>query len=595
MSQAKERIYFALGMKEMEDFLKQRLDKEYQFVGEAIYREQVVKNAIPANPDIIILRETLNGSKDILEIVYELRLQLPDARIIFLASDRKPGDPLLAELVSNGVYDIMIGNQISVPSLINLIREPNKFSDVAMLRPKAKINEQTKETVYEAPVREVVKSVKKTIYVEGTPVLPPDYGKNKPKTKKDEKEEPKLSKKRNRRRFRSRRDSEENEVASEEIVETPPIQLQPAPKDMSPPLFTIESEPQPEQRIEEKKDVPPLFEVEPKTEPHPSSSSKPIFDFHPQPKVESEIKPRPEPSPTPIFQSQPVESSSLPVPTSTSNLPSVSSGKQKILTFVGGEHGVGNTFTAFNTALVLGKRGFNTIFIELKEEGSTIEYLYQLSLMDKGLDVALRHLSQENWVGIEKAIIRIAEVRSRNTSSIMEASYKRFPDNVDYLFFSPDFVLEKDPEKKKINPAFLKELCMHLLFQSGYHYIVLDAEPNLFNSFTEVALSFGTHIFFTVTQDVCHIGRAVRHVSEVSKRINITEKLYYIVNKYDEKAALSKKDIEDWLKQEVETTIPFLYRDSINANMNGVPILLYSKDTTLKKAFHEIVDHILKK
>ena len=269
--------------------------------------------------------------------------------------------------------------------------------------------------------------------------------------------------------------------------------------------------------------------------------------------------------------------------------------KQKILTFVGGDHGVGNTQVAYNTAVSLGRRGFKTIFIELKEEGSTIEYLYQLALSNKGLDYAIKSLMQENFTGIDNSIIRMDEVRNQNTNAILDAAYKNFPNSVDYLFFSPDYVLENDPEKKRIDPSLLKELCMHLFFQLDYHYIVLDAEPNLFNPFSEVALGFGTHIFYTITQDVCHIGRAVRNISEINKRINIVDKLYYIVNKFDHQAALSKKDIEGWLKADVESVVPMLHKDFVDANMNGLPILLSCKDKSLKKSFEEIVNHILQK
>lgn len=620
MSQALPRIYLAIGMKGMEDFLKQRLKNEYLFVGEAIYREQVVKNAIPAKPDIIILRETLNGSKNILDIVYELRLQLPDTRIIFLASDRKPGDPLLAELVSNGVYDFLTGNQISAPDLIHLIREPNKFSDVAMYRPKVRVNEDSNEVLYDAPVKEVIKPVKKTVYVEGASILPSNYGKNKPEPNEEEKEEPRV-RRRNRRRFLTKLEkaAKKQEELGEELKEAPSRAGDPLQKEGTPDLIGLSDEPkvEPERRKPE-----PLLDIElssgtrceakRKERPTPSIDVRPdrteeaarhesdreervpLFGFEPETNAQPASMPQPEPEFRRQADVRPLHTL-MPVP-SSSNVPQEGvSGKQKILTFVGGEYGVGNTQVAFTTALTLGKRGFRTIFIELREQGATIEYLYQLALLGKGLDVALEHLLNENFLGLENSIIRMADVRTQNINQIMADNYRKFPDTVDFLFFSPDYVLEEDENKKKINPSLIKELCMHLIFQSGYHYIILDAEPDLFNPFTEVALGFGTHVFFTITQDVCHIGRAVRNISEIEKRINVTGKLYYILNKYDDKATLTQKDIEGWLKQEVETVIPLLHKDFIDANMKGIPVLFHTKDQGFQKAFHEIVDHILKK
>lgn len=620
MTKGLPRVFFAIGIKSMEEFLKKQLSKEFQFVGEAIYREAVVNNAFQCNPDIIILRETLSGSKNILDIVYEIRLQLPDARIVFLASDRKPGDPLLAELVGNGVYDILVGNKLSAPEIIDLIREPNKFSDVAMYKPKMTIDQKTNEPLFEAPpVKEVVKHVKQTVFVEGEtpPILPESYGKKEKEEPKKETEKPKL--KRNRRRFFKSKetatqkpieipeeiqdepvfelpkikidfDEEEKEVVSNEKTsklptfknDLPKTEEQPRKENIvsEPPVIKFDI-PEDESKEEIPKNTPSKEPTLPKVStPEATTEKIEIIDDPPKQEDKQVVNRTPKKSITPSFQNE----TFVPV-----------NSKQKILTFVGGDYGVGNSQIAYNTAITLGKRGFKTIFIELKEEGSTIEYLYQLALSNKGLDYAMKNLLQEDFTGIEESIIRIDEVKRQNRNAILDDAYKKFPNNVDYLFFSPDYILENDPEQKQIDPSLLKELCMHLFFQLGYHYIVLDAEPNLFNPFSEVALSFGTHIFYTITQDVCHIGRAVRNISEINKRINIVEKLYYIVNKFDHQASLSKKDIEDWLKAEVESVVPMLYKDFINANMNGLPILISSKDKNLKKSFEEIVNHILQK
>lgn len=562
MGKGIKKVFLAIGMKGMEEFLKKQLANDYKFVGEAIYREAIISNALQTNPDIIILRETLSGSKSILDIVYEVRLQLPDTRVIFLASDRKPGDSLLAELVGNGVYDIMTGNRLSVPDLINIIQEPNKFSDVAMYRPKTSINAQTRETIFEAPpVKEVVTQVKQTVFVEGEepPILPPSYGqgtaKGESNTPKGEDSPKKVERKPKRNRRRFLKDKPEP-VPSQEKKDIEEIELPP---------------------VEEEIELPPIELDVPKIEKQPRRIPKP----QPIERVEP-VKPEPTPIPQPpTYSPQNQTFNSL-------------NSKQKILTFVGGDHGVGNSQVAFNTAMSLGKRGFKTIFIELKEEGSTIEYLYQLALADKGLDYALNNLSQENFEGLASSIINIEEVQSQNRSPILAEAYKKFPSSVDYLFFSPDYVLERDLSKKKVEPAQLKELCMHLFFQLGYHYIVLDTEPNLFNPFSEVALGFGTHVFYTLTQDVCHIGRAVRNISEVNKRINIVDKLYYIVNKFDDKADLSVKDIQEWLKADIELTIPELHKDFVNANMNGQPVSFYSKNKSIEKSFEKVANYILK-
>ena len=585
MKQGLPKVFLAVGMESLENYLKTQLKQEFEFVGEAIYREAVVNNALQCNPDIILLRETLNGSKHILDIVYELRIQLPDSRIIFLASDRKPGDALLAELVGNGVYDILTGTRLYIQDLIRLFREPNKFSDVAIYRPKATIDKNTNEVLFEAPpIREVVKPIPKTIYVEAEQPNPKDpvQESNLPKN------EGKKGKKPRRRLMRGDEPKGDSTIVLPQPKESSPEEVSVMKKDEEPSVLPDEATSLDRQVLPSEKNHP----IHPTSEEVP-----PLVQPIPENK-ESESVEKPEisrPSNHPIPVHQPLTATApLMIPKKKGYLFPISQ-KQKILTFVGGEHGVGNSQIAHNTAFTLAERGYKTIFIELKEEGSTIEYLYQLALADKGLDFALRSLQHENFAELEDSIIRIEELRRQPNNSFLEASYKTLSTNLDYLFFSADYILEKDESKKQIDPMLLKELCMHLLFQMGYQYIVLDAEPNLFNPYTEVAVGFGTHIFFTITQDVCHIGRAVRNISEIQKRINITPKLYYILNKFDGRIALSKENIQEWLQADIEGVIPLLYKDFMDANLNGIPVLTTSKDKSLKKAFDDLVNHILQK
>lgn len=630
----------------MEEFLKKQLSKEYQFIGEAIYREAVISNALESNPDVLVLRETLNGSTDILDIVYEVRLQLPDARIVFLASERNPGDSLLAELVGNGVYDILAGNKLSAPDIMTLIREPNKFSDVAMYRPKLNLT-KAKEKVFEAPpVTEVVKQVKETVFVEGdVPILPPDFGQS---TDEEEEEEPvrKRKAKRNRRRFLKKKDAvEEDDSQNHDILhpsenkeEEPTFNLKPVipaptlpeketPKPIAKPkrniAFPQKDVSMPKSKSVEVPEVPTFAFTPPETDSE-VEVEEPKLDFNPEPitKPVEEKQEIPEEKELPVFtptveppKVQPTFEAKPPVvepqrpqpvvekPQTMPQTPqpqqpmqtSFGNGRQKIITFVGGEHGVGNSQVAFNTSLSLAKKGFKTIFIELKEQGSTMEYLYQLAVMNKGLDYALNHMREENLAGLQDSIIHLSDIRSAHTSNLMTNTYQKLPEALSYLFFSPDYILERDPERKTFDPLQLKELCMHLLFQEGYHYIILDVEPDLYHPLSEVALGFGTHVFFTLTQDVTHVGRAVRNISEINKRINIVDKLYYIVNKYEKQAALTKKDLGDWLGAEVETTIPIDHREFIDSNMNGMPLYLFTKNKAIKQGFDEVVDHILKK
>jgi len=128
---------------------------------------------------------------------------------------------------------------------------------------------------------------------------------------------------------------------------------------------------------------------------------------------------------------------------------------------------------------------------------------------------------------------------------------------------------------------------MYFIIQKNYDFIVLDAPSDLKNEFTEISMAYSTKIFLTLTQDVSHIGGWLRKMPELTKRINLDKKIYYIINKY-EKAELNQRDISEWMKVDIPITIPSLNKDFINANYIGLPVLLYSKNKELKKAFASI-------
>lgn len=161
-----KRILLAVGYRPLEEFLQEQLKNEYEFVGVTVYREGIIKLIEQKKPDIVIIRETLEGKENLLNIVYQIKVQYPQVRIIFIAGKRAPGDSLLATLVSYSVYDILYGETINVYDLIELIRKPNQFKDVKHLQPVPLFDEKTNTVIFEAPepiIKE--KEVIKEIYV----------------------------------------------------------------------------------------------------------------------------------------------------------------------------------------------------------------------------------------------------------------------------------------------------------------------------------------------------------------------------------------------------------------------------------------------
>ena len=153
------KIYLAVGNEGVENYIKSQkplLEKmlnndTVNFVGATVYKEGALQGVKDYHPDVIILREGLQGSLDILDLIYKIRLESSNTRIIFITKTRQTGDALLAESVHLGVYDLIVGDKISVKDLLKKIVYPNKFVDVAHFVPRITVDEKTNKRIFAAP------------------------------------------------------------------------------------------------------------------------------------------------------------------------------------------------------------------------------------------------------------------------------------------------------------------------------------------------------------------------------------------------------------------------------------------------------------
>ncbi len=519
------KVFLAVGHRQVEEFIQNKLKGQFVFVGTTVYREGILKGVAQNDADIVVIRETLEGTQNITDIIYDLRTTRPNARIVFIAGKREPGDALLSALVSYGIYDILTGDKINVLDIINLIKKPNKFGDVSHYQPKAIVDEKTNQKIFDLPTKVIEKVIEKEIYVDKT-------------------EEPKQSipiinsteeKIKNKKNIKDIKPEIKNEVKPTEVKEKQKIPLKPD--------IQISKKQEPSKKLQNtKKEVKKVEEV----------SQKRYLPFN---RKEPEVIPK--------------------------------SIKQKIITFVGSKHGVGNSQLAFNTALKLSKN-FKTIYIELDDNGSSIDYIFQLGEFDRGIDKALKGIEEGNYEAVEKSILSTENIVAKTSrDNLMLRNYKKFPKKLDYMFFSQEYVT-KNNKREKMDFNLIKDLCIYLMIEKGYDFIVLDAKSDIYNKMTEIALKYGTKIFMTITQDVSTIGSSIAKLSSFNKnRINTKDKLYYIVNKF-ENAELSQKDIAEWIQSEVSVLFPNLNKEFINANYVGLPILLYSKNKSFHEAFKQI-------
>lgn len=493
----------AVGFRELEEFLQKKLRNEFKFVGVTVYREGIIRSIGQTNPDIVVIRETLEGKENILTIVYEIRTKYPKVRIVFIAGKREPGDALLATLVNYGVYDILYGEKIPAQSVISLLRKPNEYKDVQHLQPKPVLDEKRNKVLFESPEAQTIeKEVIKEVYVNNVVELPKNPVPDPPESK----EKIIVS------------------VKDQEPTENKTLQL------------THEELPK------EKRNVLEKFWGK---EPHDAK----------QINFEGAI------------------------------------GKQKIVTFMGAKSGIGNTSVALNTAVQLAKKNLRVIFIEFNERTPSVNYWYELGYVEDGIDSAIRGLQENDFERIEKAIIRTSDLMKKETS--LQKNYKRFPKKLDFMFFSNQYLTRRREEIYDLDLRLTKELCLYLLFQMDYDYVILDVSSDIESDVTLNALLYSNKVFITVTQDVSSIGNALYIQNELTKLgIHITKKMYYVINRFED-AELDAKEISDWIQTKNVLTVPCLNKEFINANFVGMPVILYSKNQQLRNAFQDIEKTIL--
>lgn len=130
-----QKILFALGNRDIELELASKLKNQYKISGAVLRKGQILNAVREIKPDILILRETLEGNENIRDIVMKIRMDYAYVRIIFLAGHRKVGDPLLSLMVTYGVYDILSGGAVTVGDILGLVYSKNDYKDINHLQP----------------------------------------------------------------------------------------------------------------------------------------------------------------------------------------------------------------------------------------------------------------------------------------------------------------------------------------------------------------------------------------------------------------------------------------------------------------------------
>ena len=139
-------IVSAIGHKEGEEYISKHIH-EYnaKIIGLTTHKEGVIPQLKRHSPDFLILRENLPGKIDVVSLIYDIKHSFPETTIIFLAGKRKEGDPLLAQLVNFGIYNIVYGEKADLQEVMGLIKKQKQYQDVSHLQPKPEVVENDKE------------------------------------------------------------------------------------------------------------------------------------------------------------------------------------------------------------------------------------------------------------------------------------------------------------------------------------------------------------------------------------------------------------------------------------------------------------------
>lgn len=282
------------------------------------------------------------------------------------------------------------------------------------------------------------------------------------------------------------------------------------------------------------------------------------------------------------------------------SLNSTTTMSRNVITFLGCKSGVGTTTVAFNTAIELASNGNKVLYIELNKEFSGISYAYKLGYYDSGLDFAMEQMQQNNYENIPKNIVSIKEVQKTISSDdIMHKSYKKMPQNLEYLFFSGKFYTG---DKKYCEKSF-KDLMVFILMKLNYDYIIFDinietkmgesSSESVIDAVTDSILKFSSKIYFVVTQDIASVGACIQTRKLMKKSSVPVNEFRFILNRFDSKAKLNKKGLEDWLKTDINLVLPDKHREVIDSNYLGLPLVIYSKDKEVKKFYKAMETDIL--
>lgn len=557
-----ERILYAIGYKEAEEYITKILsefDNRFEVIGSVNDQKSILSFIKENDVNVLVIREGLKGSDDIFKIVFHIRLNFPDIRIVFMAKNRKVGDLYLSRLVAFSIFDILAGERISTKSIANLIVNPQNFNEVKHLLPSIdsdvelftdeefKVIEEINHT---EPIKESSDN-KNPLYVIGSKL----------KTIKsnvsifDGNEQI----------IEEVKEPEELEELEEIITDSKQDEIPTETTTIGTKLIDTSIK-IPIDDIDIKNDIQIIIDAVEKKGQKETESDEDIYGNNKQPFY-----------PSNFYRN---------------------GGRQKIITFYGAKSGIGSTVVSLNVAVNLSLQGNRVIFVELNHKTPSTPYWFDMTTEDQGLDFALIGMESQNFKDVGKSIMTKEKLLKRESD--IGSSHKKFPPSLDFLFFSENYI--KRLEKNNINTNTFKDLLMFLMYHEGYDYIVLDLYSGTDSLLIESCLIFSTINAILITQDVSSIGywlKFSKHLERKGIRFdnndkrNTKNKNIYITNRYFKDGKLKDKNIQEWLNVNNLFTVPENSKEINDSTLEALPTLLMSRNKQFKESINNITNCLI--
>ena len=124
-----------------------------------------------------------------------------------------------------------------------------------------------------------------------------------------------------------------------------------------------------------------------------------------------------------------------------------------------------------------------------------------------------------------------------------------------------------------------------------FRYVVVDTSSYL----TDVVLSsldVADQIILVTTQEIPAIKNANAFLTLCNLLGIPKDKIFFIMNRFDKKIAISPERVSESLKQEILFSIPFEERTVSNAINRGVPLVVDNKESIVTKAIIKLADMV---